>query len=196
MVQRLLHKRGNKFYTQMGIIMLFRLYLTIALIITLCLTSCGFQLRGAAPLSPPLKRMYIKTVDPYGQLTHNLRDYLTLSGVELTDTPQAASTVLQIISETPSQQLLSVNASQQTRQYNLILSVTFEITTPAGAVLMPPTTLSESRTFTTLSDQILGGTNEENTLYQQMRLAIVYDIMNRLSSKDVVGMLTAQKTKS
>jgi outer membrane lipopolysaccharide assembly protein LptE/RlpB len=72
----------------------------------------------------------------------------------------------------------------------LLLAVTVEVTTPEGAVLMPPITLTENRTFTTLSDQILGGTNEQNTLYQQMRLAVVYDIMNRLSSKDVTGLLT------
>lgn len=174
--------------------MLFRLYLTTVVFITLCLSSCGFQLRGATPLSPPLKKMYIQTNDPYGQLTHNLHDYLTLSGVELTDTPQTASTVLHIISENQSQQLLNVNASQQTRQYNLVLSVTFEITTPGGLVLMPPITLSENRTFTTLSDLILGGTNEENTMYQQMRLAIVYDIMNRLSSKDVTHLIMEKQT--
>lgn len=171
--------------------MLFRLYLSVILFTAICLTSCGFQLRGAVSLSPPLKKMF-KTTDPYGPLTHNLRDYLTLSGVELTDTPQTATTVLHIISEVPSQQLLSVSGSQQTRQYSLLLAVTFEVTTPAGAVLMPSITLTENRTFTTLSDQILGGTNEQNTLYQQMRLAIVYDIMNRLSSKDVTNLLTKQ----
>ncbi|HSW69673.1 MAG TPA: LPS assembly lipoprotein LptE [Gammaproteobacteria bacterium] len=158
-----------------------------------CLSSCGFQLRGSAPLSPPLKILYIQTADPYGQLTRNLRDYLTMSGVELTDTPSHASTILHIINETQSQQLLSVSGTQQTRQYSLVLAVTFEILNPKGSVLMPPTTLSENRTFTTLSDQILGGTNEQNTLYQQMRIAIIYDIMSRLSSREVTKMLMEPK---
>jgi len=170
-----------------------RLHLQSLILIWLtaiCLSSCGFQLRGSTPLSPPLKKLYIKTADPYGQLTHYLRDYLKTSGVDLTDTPQEALTVLHIISETQNQQLLSVSGSQQIRQYNLSLAVTFEITNPKGVILMPPLTLTENRLFTTLSDQILGGTNEQNILYQQMRLAIVYDIMNRLSSREVTKLLT------
>lgn len=166
--------------------MLFR---SLLLIVILCLSSCGFQLRGSAPLSPPLKRLYIQTANPYGTLTNNLRDYLKTSGVEVTDSPQNALTVLHIISETQSQQLLSVSGLQQTRQYSLTLAVTFEVTTPQGVVLMPALTLSENRTLTTLSDLILAGTNEQNTLYQQMRQAIIYDIINRLSSRDVTILL-------
>jgi len=167
--------------------------LMILCFVILGLSGCGFQLRGSAPLSPPLKKLYIETADPYGPLTRNLRDYLTMSGVEITNTPQEAFTVLHIISETQNQQLLSVSGLQQTRQYNLTLSVTFEVANPKGIILMPPLTLSENRVFTTMSDQILGGTNEQNTLYQQMRLAIIYDIMSRLSSRDVTVLLTEPK---
>jgi LPS-assembly lipoprotein len=153
------------------------------------LSSCGFHLRGTAPLSPPLQELYIKTADPYGQLTRNLAEYLKMSGVHLTETPEEATTVLHIISETENQQLLSVSGTQQTRQYNLTLVVTFEISNPKGVVLVPPQTLNEQRTLTTQSDQILGGSNEQNTLYQQMRQAIIDDIVNRLASRDVTTLL-------
>lgn len=166
------------------------LRLILISLITISLSSCGFQLRGSAALSPPLKRLYIETANPYGPLTRNLRDYLKASDVEVTDTRQNALTVLHIVSETQTQQLLSVSGLQQTRQYSLTLTVTFEITSPNGAVLMPAIAVAESRTLTSVSDQILGSSNEQNTLYQQMRLAIVYDIMNRLSSHDVTTLLT------
>ncbi|HSW94052.1 MAG TPA: LPS assembly lipoprotein LptE [Gammaproteobacteria bacterium] len=163
--------------------------------LALALSGCGFQLRGATPLSPPLKRLYIETANPYGALTRNLRDYLKTSGVELTDTRENALTVLHIMNENQAQQLLSVSGLQQTRQYSLTLSVTFEITAPNRKVLMPATTVVESRLLTSLSDQILGSSNEQSTLYQQMRLAIVYDIMNRLGSRDVTTLLTETPKK-
>ena len=163
--------------------------ITCIFLATLFLSACGFHLRGEAPLSPSLKNLYIQTADPYGALTRNLRVYLKTSGVELTDSPQSARTILHIISDTQSQQLLSVSGLQQTRQYNLLLTVVFEVTTPKGTILVPPQTLTESRILTTLSDQILSSTNEQTTLYQQMRLAIVYDIINRLSSHDVTNLL-------
>jgi LPS-assembly lipoprotein len=159
------------------------------------LASCGFQLRGSAPLSPPLKKLYIQTDNPYGPLARNLRDYLKSSDVDVTDTRDNALSVLHIISETQTKQLLNVSGLQQTRQYSLTLSVLFEITTPKGAVLMPPVVVTESRMLTSLSDQILASSNEQSTLYQQMRLAIVYDIMNRLSSHEVTTLLTEPRKK-
>ncbi len=155
----------------------------------ICLSGCGFQLRGSEPLNPQFQEIYIKTTDPYGQLTRNLHDYLQMSGAHVTDTQEAATTVLNIISETQSQVLLSVSGTQQTRQYNLILTVVFDVLNAKGVMLVPPQTLSETRAFTTLSDQILGGSNEQNTLYQQMRQAIIYDIINRLESRDIADML-------
>lgn len=166
-----------------------------SLLTALALSSCGFQLRGSQPLNPSFQEIYIKTADPYGQLTRNLREYLKMSGAHVTDSPQDANTILDILSEAKNQVLLSVSSTQQTRQYNLMLIVSFEITNAKGVVLVPPQTLTESRTFTTVSDQILGGTNEQNTLYLQMQQAIVYDIMNRLESRDIATMLAIKHGK-
>lgn len=165
-------------------------------VMLLLLSGCGFQLRGSTPLSPPLQQVYIKTADPYGQLARNLRDYLQASGANITDTPQQATTVLEILSDDETQQLLSVSGTQQTRQYNLILSVKFAVANAKGTIVVPEQVLTETRAFTTTSDQILGGTNEQSTLYQQMRQAIVYDIMNRLNSREITTILMKQKTSS
>lgn len=149
------------------------------------LSGCGFHLRGQVPLALPLQRLYLKTQDPYGELTRNIKQYLKASGVYLTDSVLGADTVLVILREYNSEQLLSIGGTQQTRQYNITLTVTFQLTDPYGKILVPPQNVSEVRTLTIQSNQILGGSNEENNLYQQMRRAIVYDIMSRLSSKEV-----------
>lgn len=161
-----------------------------SLFVCLTLSSCGFHLRGPVPLAPPLKQLYLKTEDPYGQLTRNIKQYLKLSGVYLANTPQEAETVLVILREFNSEQLLSIGGTQQTRQYNITLTVNFEVTTPDGKILVSPQSCSETRALTIQSNQILGGSNEENNLYQQMRRAIVYDIMSRLSSKEVSTLVT------
>ena len=161
----------------------------VALFLFICLTACGFKLRGELPLAPPLHNLYLQTADPYGELARNLKLYLKSSGVHLTDTANTASTVFVIQKEETSQQLLSVGGTQQTRQYNLILAVTFEITTPQGVVLVPSQLLSQSRTIPIQSNQILGGSNEANNLYSQMRQSIVYDIMSRIASQDVTKLV-------
>lgn len=150
---------------------------------SLLLSGCGFHLRGMVTLAPPLKHIYLETHDPYSELTRNLKQSLKSSNVTLTEAPETADTILEIISVNESQQLLSVGGTQQTRQYNLILTVTFQVKTPAGKILIPTQTVSETQAITIQANQVLGGSNEQNNLYHQMRRAIVNTIMNRLASK-------------
>lgn len=163
------------------------------ILISLCLASCGFHLRGVQPVNPELQTMYFKTAEPYGQLTRNLKQYFTMSGVNLTDTPNAANYVFDLMSETQREDLISVSGTQQTRQYNLVLTTVFQITKPDGTVVLPPQTISRSSVFTMQANQILGGSNEETSMYDQMRQDIVFDVMNRLSSLEVAQRLKDAK---
>ena len=164
--------------------------------ILICVTSCGFHLRGSVPLSPPLQRLYIQIEDPYGKLAQNLHQYFKMTGIYLTNSAEDATTVLHITKEEKGQQLLSVGGTQETRQYNLTLTVTFQLQNSKGIVLIGNQSVIEARTLTIQSSQILGGSNEANTMYQQMRQAIVYDIVNRLSSQEVTNILTEANKKT
>jgi len=163
---------------------------TLIVLILFLLTSCGFHLRGELPLAPALHELYLKTSDPYGQLARNLRQFLKMSGVRLSATPEGAKTVLTILSETETDNLVSVDVTQLTRQYNLVLTVTYQIESPTGEVLVGPQAVAESRSLPIQSNQILAGSNEQYTLYQQMRQAIVYDIVSRLSSNAMTSLLS------
>lgn len=165
--------------------------LILLLIFITCLSGCGFKLRGAMPLAPPLHSLYLETSDPYGELARHLRQFLKMSGVALTNSPAEASSILTILSESTSDQLIGINGTQQTRQYNLVLTVTFQISNSKNRVLVPTQTVTESRALTVINDQILASSNEAMNLYSQMRQAIVYDIMSRLSSEEITEQLTA-----
>lgn len=108
----------------------------IFLSMSLLLTSCGFHLQGEKQLAAPLNRMYLQTPDPYGQLARSLRDYLKISRVQLVPKEEASS-ILTVTQDDPSQELLSVSGTQQTRQYILRVTVTFEISNAQGVVLLP-----------------------------------------------------------
>jgi outer membrane lipopolysaccharide assembly protein LptE/RlpB len=149
------------------------------------LPSCGFHLQGELKLAPPLKRLYLQTSDPYGNLAHNLIASLKMSRVQLVSSPAEASTILVILRDETAQDLLSTSGTQQTRQYNLSVIVTFDITDVAGRSLAGPQTLSETRTITIQSNQVLGSSNEVNSFYEQMRRSLAYGIMNRIASKEI-----------
>jgi LPS-assembly lipoprotein len=165
----------------------------ICIILCFYLSSCGFQPRTAAVLSPPLHNLYLQTNDPYGQLTNNLRVYLKMSGVHLTKTPEAANTILEILDETTSEQLLNISGTQTTRQYNLILTVHYKITDNHGNILVDTQTASETRPLTINANEMLSGSNQATSLYQQMRQAIAYDIISRLASRDITNLLSKRQ---
>lgn len=158
-------------------------------VVGLLLASCGFQLQGKVQLAPPLHRLYLQTSNPYGQLAKSLRAYFNMSEVVLTTTPLDAHTILMILDDRSSDQLLSVTSTQQTRQYNLMVTVVFQITDAKGEIILPPQSLSETRTITIQSNQILGNSNEANLYYQQMRRTLAYAIMNRIASRDVTDLI-------
>lgn len=164
-----------------------KLHLAVLLCLVMALSACGFKPQGEKQLAPPLHRLYLQTVDPYGLLVRKLESYLKISGVRLATSPELADTILVISPENTSQDLLSVSGTQQTRQYNLKLSVTFEITDAHGTVIVAPEALAESRVITIQSNQILGSSNEATLYYQQMRRTLAYAIMNRIASHDVTA---------
>ena len=159
------------------------------ILLTLCLTACGFHLRGNMPLAEPLHHLYVQSSDPYSELVRNLKQALKLSGVELTGTPVEATTILDIMHEDQGQQMVSVSGTQQTRQYNLTLSVTFRVTDNNNKVLVPEQTATETAAITIQANEVLAGSNEATNIYQQMRRAIVFDIMYRLASKSTAKQL-------
>lgn len=153
--------------------------------LTMLITACGFHLQGEAKLAPPLHRLYLQTSDPYGQLARSLQQYLKISHVQLVSSPAEANTILAILHDNTSQELLSVSGTQQTRQYTLRVTVIFEITTAKGQTILGPQTLTETTTITIQANQVLGSTNEANLFYQQMRRTLAYAIMNRIASREV-----------
>jgi LPS-assembly lipoprotein len=165
----------------------YKLIATLFLLLTL--SACGFHLRQPLPLAKPLQNIYVQSRTPYGDLTRNIKQYLQMSGVHLAASPEQAATVLNITQEVMSQDLISINSSQQTRQYNLRLSVTFEVTDPKGSILIAPQTLTELRPLTLQSNQILAGSNQATQIYRDMRRALTFNLMNRLASKGVTSAL-------
>lgn len=151
----------------------------------LIVSACQFHLQGEVPLAPPLHQLYLQTSDPYGNLANYLKQNLKMSNVHLAATPTDAQTILVILSDNSSQEMLSVGATQQTRQYRLSVTVQFEITNTKGMTIVPAQTITDSRVITEQSNQILGSSNEANLFYQQMRRGIAQSIMTRIASNSV-----------
>jgi LPS-assembly lipoprotein len=165
----------------------------ILLFLSLLVTSCGFHPRGEVTLPPNMQSIYIKTNDPYGWLALGLENYFKTSGTYIAASPKSADLTIHILHVDKAQQLLSVSGTQQTRQYNLVLSATFQLLNAEGKTTVEQQTVSETRVLTVAADQILGGSNEADNLYTQMHQPIVYDIISRITSRDITAELEQHK---
>lgn len=154
-----------------------------------CLTGCGFHRREPVKLDPVLFRPWIQTSAPYSPFIQQLREALRSSGSVLAASPDTATALLIIHPETLSSNLISVSSTQSTRQYSLTLSVLFEAQATGGQQQTGLQSVSESRVLTTASNKMLGSSNEAAALYQQMRTAVVRDLMVRLSSQEITDKL-------
>jgi LPS-assembly lipoprotein len=164
---------------------------SVIIFLCLLLSACGFHMQGTRVLAPPLHRLYLKTSDPYGHLARSLEQSLKMSNVQLVNSPEQATAILSILRDDTSQDLLGVSGTQQTRQYTIRVTVTFDITDAKGRTLVGPQSLTESRIITVQSNQVLGSSNEATLFYQQMRRTLAYAILNRIASKEITRMINA-----
>lgn len=157
--------------------------LFIPLILTLLLSACGFHLRGIADAPEWLNNVSIISKDGNKELISMLRSQLEGYKIRINSDPAFAKYWLIVNKITFRQQIVSIGASTNPRQYQLILAIEFMLQTSKGEVIKPPQFISISRQLTVNSDRILGSSDEEAILISEMKKEAVLQIINRLSRK-------------
>ena len=139
--------------------------------------------------------LYLASNDPYGFLARYLKNDFQQANIVLAPTPETAAIKLIILDDQVVQDLLGISSTQQTRQYNLSVIVKFQLTDHLGNILLGPEVLTETRAITVQSSQILAGSNETNTITQQMHRTIAHAIISRLASQQAARAIAAVKAK-
>lgn len=163
-----------------------KLYHAIALIVllSLCLSSCGFHLRGHVKVPRSLQRIYIQSATPYGEfeqaLARNLRSY----NIIVTDSANDANTVLKIISSKINQSAGAASADLQTRQYTLTYTVNFQLLAPNQDVILPKLSVYSTTTFTAQLAQMVASSSTPEEYKSSLQNEVVFRMINRLLSED------------
>lgn len=163
-----------------------------SIFLTFFLVACGFHLRGNVPLPKELSPMYIDTKTPYDPLVQAIEETLTASHITLTDSPKAANTSLRIIDIQSIENLVSVSASTNTRQYSLTKVLYLELTGKKGKIIIPESALRSSNPLTVDSNQVLNASSQKQILTDEMQQALVQQLMMKLSSRDTKKELMSQ----
>jgi LPS-assembly lipoprotein len=147
---------------------------TVTLLL-LVLAGCGFQLQGRESLPPELAQVYISTEDPYTEFHRTLVAALEVRGVEVTDDPALASSVIEIARDLTGQRVLSVSARNVPREFEIYYSVEYSVRTSQGNVLEPQL-ITLTQDYTWSETEVLGKRREE----EMLRSALIRDLVNQV----------------
>jgi LPS-assembly lipoprotein len=149
--------------------------------LTLAFGGCGFHLQGHTPLPEVVRTPYVQTVDKQSEFIVSLRRAMLSSGAHPVEQKDKASVVVQIIKDDVVRRTLSVSAQNQPDEYELTYTVRFTVTA-GDKELLPPTDISNVRSFAFSEQLLLAKNHEEMILRQDMAHDLADMVMRRLAS--------------
>jgi LPS-assembly lipoprotein len=144
-------------------------------------SACGFQLRDAASLPPEMDQTRLVIDDRYSQLSRHLQNLLERNGVQIVD-GDAATAVLEVMSNRVVTEVLTIGDSARVREYRISHTVEFRLTDGAGAELIGPQTLRQSRELAFDEQAILANSREEEYLRADLAKTMARLMVARLES--------------
>ena len=148
--------------------------------IALLVSGCGFHLEGRVPLPQPIRRPYIQAADQQSDFVQSLRRQMLISGAQPVDSPDQATAVVEILSDSVTPRVLSVSAQNRPTEYQVTYTVRFSVTA-GGRELLPPQQVSSMRSYSFDESLLLAKEHEEAILQQAMGQDLADIVMRRLS---------------
>lgn len=142
------------------------------------LTSCGFQLRGAASLA--FDSIFIQGNTLI--ISKNLVKSLKTNGIQVLPTDENADVLLELLGEESEKRILSLSGRGLVNEFELFYRVHYR-TREAGAALWSPVQTIESRRDFSYSDaNLLAKQGEEKQLNENMQADVLSNLIRRLST--------------
>lgn len=152
----------------------------ILLAATLLVAACDFQLRGYAEL--PFNTIYVQAAATSQFATQVRRAVQAGGSTRLTDAPEQAEVLLQILNEAQEKQILSLTGGGRVSEYQLRYRVLFRLTDGKNREHIPASEIVLRRDYSFSDDQALAKESEEAQLYRDMRSDAVRQLVRRLQS--------------
>ena len=151
----------------------------LPLVAALLLAGCGFHLRGQEGMH--FGTLYLQAANPKTPFIKELRGALEANRVRFAPSAKQADVILDIVSESPDKQILTLDASGRVNEFQLFYRVSLRAYDLNQLEWIPAEELVLHRDFPYDDNQVLAMEAEESILYQSMRTDMVQQIVRRLS---------------
>ena len=145
------------------------------------LAACGFHLRGAYNMPEHLSPLFLDKDSMSLLLYKELRSTMKASGVELTDDPATAASVLEISREKNTRDVISVDTLGRAREYRLIYRLTFTLQA-SGEAVIDKSNIQLTRSLLFNPEAVLGVAEEMEKIYRDMVRDSTGQILLRLQA--------------
>ena len=156
------------------------LRLTASAALCVALVACGFQLRGSADL--PFNSMYVQAPATSVFAIQVKRAVAAGSGARITERPEQAEVILQVLNEAQEKQILSLSTGGRVREFQLRYRVSFRLTDNKNREHIPASEILLRRDYSYNDSQVLAAESEEALLYRDMRTDAVRQLVRRLQA--------------
>lgn len=153
-------------------------------ILALCLSGCGFKLRGTQSLPPQLQTMYYQTDNPYGEFETLFKRLLASSKINLLPDPSKLAPTIHVSAEDSPPTTTSSVSSSSARVYTLTYKSTISVNDASGKVIVPSQTISAVRTLSLQHDEMIEIAPQVAIVKREMMQELIVNIFNVLCAKD------------
>ncbi|MFZ6723985.1 LPS assembly lipoprotein LptE [Undibacterium sp. MH2W] len=151
----------------------------LMLAVAMMLSACGFKMRG--PVSLPFHSIYVALPEA-SPLGAELRRQIHANGqTQVMESADGAEVIMDVLQESREKQILSLNSQGRVREYTLLYNFTFRLRNAQGKEYLEPVKMQLKRTLTFNEAVVLAKESEEATLYHDMQIDLVQQIMRRLA---------------
>jgi LPS-assembly lipoprotein len=155
--------------------------LMLIAVMAVLLTGCGFQLRGAPPVSSALEPLAVDCASQVPEtLCRSLREQLSLGNVSLAPVADA-DYILRLKNFERDRRASAITAQAAAAEYTLRHSVDLEVISADRVPMVATTRLSTSESYRYDETNVLARQREEETLRQQMDDRLAQQVIFRLA---------------
>ena len=149
--------------------------------ILLLLQSCGFHLASEGEFSSEVSYTHVQALSSINELVRLIEKNLRTNRVNVVNADHATA-LLRILSEETEKVVLTLDNDGKAREYELLLKISFEVMRPDNSFLMKQQMIDLNRDFVFDKNDLLGATEEEQELFNEMRNDAAKLIVYRLQS--------------
>jgi LPS-assembly lipoprotein len=154
-----------------------RINLSIAIIIALLTTACGYHLRGSYGLPANVKTIFLQGGSP--ALREQLITVLKSSSGQLTESPEKADIVIRVFSDDIDRRVLSLSQRGRSNEIELAGHLEYELLDAKNEVLVAREPIEFRREYFNDQQDVIAKGNEETVIRNEMYQQAVKAIINR-----------------